>query len=358
MNGLRLHVEAWAPEYGGAFEGGELESPAGPVDLDVEVPAERWAPLDPVAPADVDHIDFVDGVRRMDARIWLGFPDGSTRMGVCASYAAGLSRCDGRAHVLAAEVRRALFSVAGAPAVRTRAGTYSPVAVADDAIDSLTLELQQKMGELEIQVAEMAAGLADATPAEDPAAGPGDVVAPPLEVSNQYSSVRTPARVGHARRRLVVIDGPLTGRQHVPGAIGYVKTHRVMYLPPAQAAMVAALRPGQRTPLFVTQTTWSRYSWYLRLPAGSGAGHPWIGVVRCEASSDLPLAEARAKADLSALRLPEFASASHKDPRAPQNLYPIAALERELRHRLGDAAFMHRALLAAANDFNRFGQPA
>ena len=32
--------------------------------------------------------------------------------------------------------------------------------------------------------------------------------------------------------------------------------------------------------------------------------------------------------------LPAFASAPHKDTRSPQNLYPIAGLERELRRRL------------------------
>lgn len=38
----------------------------------------------------------------------------------------------------------------------------------------------------------------------------------------------------------------------------------------------------------------------------------------------------------------------HKAPRAPQNLFSIAGLERELRHRLGDAGFVQRALRNAA----------
>ena len=46
--------------------------------------------------------------------------------------------------------------------------------------------------------------------------------------------------------------------------------------------------------------------------------------------------------------LPAFASEAHKDARAPQNLYPIGGLERELRHRLGDAELLYRALRAAA----------
>jgi hypothetical protein len=46
--------------------------------------------------------------------------------------------------------------------------------------------------------------------------------------------------------------------------------------------------------------------------------------------------------------LPRFASRPHKEPRAPQNLYPIAGLERDLRHRLGDARILYRALRRAA----------
>ena len=46
--------------------------------------------------------------------------------------------------------------------------------------------------------------------------------------------------------------------------------------------------------------------------------------------------------------LPRFASAPHKDPRAPQNLYPISGLERVLRRRLGDPLLILRALRSAA----------
>ena len=43
--------------------------------------------------------------------------------------------------------------------------------------------------------------------------------------------------------------------------------------------------------------------------------------------------------------MPRYASEPHKDPRAPQNLYPIGGLERELRRRLGDPDLLYRALL-------------
>ncbi len=53
-------------------------------------------------------------------------------------------------------------------------------------------------------------------------------------------------------------------------------------------------------------------------------------------------------ANLSQATLPRYASVEYKDSRAPQNLYPIAGLERDLRRRLGDTRLLYRALRAAA----------
>jgi len=144
---------------------------------------------------------------------------------------------------------------------------------------------------------------------------------------------------------LLIIDGPLRGRGHLDRAVGYIKTHHASYLPPEQAAVVSALRPGQRTPAFTMGTSWRRTSWYLQLPRTAGV--PWSGVVRLECSADLPLAEVTRLGDLTARVLPPLASVPHKDPRAPQNLVPIGGLERELRHRLGDQQILYRALRAA-----------
>ena len=58
--------------------------------------------------------------------------------------------------------------------------------------------------------------------------------------------------------------------------------------------------------------------------------------------------DAVALANVTAAVLPRFASEPHKDTRAPQNLYPIGGLERELRHRLGDQALLFRSLQRAA----------
>jgi hypothetical protein len=55
-----------------------------------------------------------------------------------------------------------------------------------------------------------------------------------------------------------------------------------------------------------------------------------------------------ALADRATRTLQRFASEPHKEPRAPQNLYPIAGLERELRRRLGDQQVIYRALRRSA----------
>lgn len=309
---MRIAVDAWAPDFGPATPASTDQQPTtGPVDLNVEVAADDWAPTTPAASAcAATDVRFVDGVRRIDARVWA--TDGGdgepprTRPALAVSYGAGTVRCNGRAEVETCEVRHELVGPAGLPPLATGTIHYQPVAVPAEDDDGLVAAVQQRMGQLEIAVA----GRVD--PAE-----------------------------------LTVVDGPLSGRQNVPGAVGYVKTHRAAYLPPVAQGIVAALEAGQRTPLFLTQTSWSRYSWYLRLPHGTG--HPWAGVVRLEAAADLPVPEVVRLADCTALTLPRFASQPYRDPRAPQNLLPIAGLERALKRRLGDAGLLERHLRVAAS---------
>ncbi|MDQ4095419.1 MAG: hypothetical protein M3174_04335, partial [Actinomycetota bacterium] len=51
-------------------------------------------------------------------------------------------------------------------------------------------------------------------------------------------------------------------------------------------------------------------------------------------------------ADIVACHLPTFAGRPGVDPRAPQNLTPVGALEQRLKHRLGNSTFVNRALTA------------
>ncbi len=325
-----LAIEGWAPEYGSPVEMEGEEVPAAEVDAGAELPEDEWRPLGPVEAAAVPaHVYFVDGVRRIEARVWMTAA-GESRLGICASYAAGAVRCGRRAEIVSAEVRRGFFGQAGILDLMTRVGTFRTCVVADDDIQQLVNGLQERMGQLEVEVAGAwieGASRGTSTPVGSGADSRGD------------SLPRDPGA-------LIVMDGPLRGRQRIPGAIGYVKSHRVQYLPAGPRAVVARLAPRQRTPVFLIQTGWTRYSWYLRLT--EAAGHPWAGIVRCEAWPDTRIEKVIRIANAMAAVLPRFASEPHKDDRAPQNLYPIAGLERELHHRLGDRGVVFRALHRAA----------
>jgi hypothetical protein len=141
--------------------------------------------------------------------------------------------------------------------------------------------------------------------------------------------------------RLVVLDGPLN-RVRTQGrrVIGYVKTHHRIPLDASGRATVATLTAGQRTSLFLPRE--DVYSTYVRLPSTRPAG-VWGATIRLEIPTHVGMRAAVALADLATALLPRYAGVGHIDPRAPQNLQPVAALERHLRHGLGDAALAVRA---------------
>jgi hypothetical protein len=313
---MRLFVEAWDPSYGAAVESAEFANGASSeaeLDCDVEVPAGAWVPMS--APPDVrapDVVLLVDGVRRIDARVWIG-DEADVQPGLAASFAAGVVRCDlrrGAAEVAIARVERGLFAPFTGPTLSTSAGRYPVLKARSGDFPVLSAALQQRLQALE-------------------------------------SAVLAESRDESTADELLVADGPLRGRAGVSRILGYIKSHEKTYLPPALSAVVAALRAGQRSPVFLLGTRWRQFSWYLRLPGPSGA--PWGNLVRIECSAELPPQAAIALADLSMITLPRFAATAYKDPRAPQNLVPIAGLERRLRGMLGDGRLLHRALTLAAH---------
>jgi hypothetical protein len=354
---MRFSVDAWDVGYGTALAIAEEDLPASVarVETDVETPAGQWTPIPipiPIASA-IPHpsaVLFVDGVRRIDARVWIDdsaapgddtLPVGgiaaTASMAVCASYAAGVVCCCGQpgrqqAHLLGAEIRRGLFTTAAhATDIWTRAGTYrARHTVGRDTVPltmTLSNALQQALAEIEVITA-LAARTALPHAAEHAGSSP-----------NRQDGADD----------LLVIDGPLRNRAHLPRTMGLIKTHRAGYLPPELNRVVAALTAGQRTPVFLMGTSWERHAWYLRLPSTPDVpGAPWAGVVRCEAATDLSLAQLIALANLSQTVLCRYASVAYKDSRAPQNLVPIAGLENTLRHRLGDTRVLYRALREAA----------
>jgi uncharacterized protein len=306
---VKLYWDSWDPAYARPMGDDAVESPGqstAHVEVDVEVPAAAWHARDPAPGARApDVVLFADGVLRVDGRGWLVDADGVTHPALAASYAAGVVRCDligGAAEVVHARVERALLTPAlGAAASGTGPSRYAPHPVPEASAAALDGHLRGLMSGLEIRVC----------------------------TDSRQSTVD----------ELLIADGRLRGRRHLPLTIGYVKTQSTSYLPVELVPVVTGLAAGQRTPVFQLSTL---YSWYLRLP-GHGGG-PWSGVIRVECSGDLTAQQAIALADTSAVTLPRFAATGYKDPRAPQNLVPIAGLERRLRGMLGDSRLLHRTL--------------
>jgi hypothetical protein len=309
---VRYSVEPWSPSFGSPnqLDGSDPTSRStAELKLDVELPAHSWRPLPPAPHAEAPEVVLlVDGVRRIDAYLWIEADDGTTHPAVAASYAAGVVRCDLRrqvADLVHHKVRRGLFTAApGAEPL----GEYLPAGASGSRHDDVAKAVQPAMLALELVVSE-----------EVPRSTVDD---------------------------LLVTDGPLRGRHRLPRTVGYIKSLETDYLPQNEARVVTGCRPGERSPVFLTGPQWPHYSWYVRLP-GHGR-HPWSGMVRVQGSPDLTPEQATALADRSTVTLPRFASTGYKDPRAPQNLVPIAGLERRLRALLGDARLLHRTLTRAS----------
>jgi len=309
---MQFAVEAWDPDYGTGGNADALDASTDVVAATVEVALADWAPVQPTRGAASGVIYFVDGVRRIDARIWV--TDGDRVLpGSCATVAAGSVACTGDAALVHhVEVRRAVFTppAESASAITTDIGRYDHVTVRSGSPEDVYLGIHEEMTDLETTTI--------------PTPSPDD---------------------------LVVFDGPLRGRE-LPRSVGLIKTQHVQYLEVDQQRVVSQLEAGDRSPLFtIGASRFARWSWYLRLPGPRT--HGWAGVVRCEMSAGgrygIKTTEAAAAlADEISSTLPRFASEPHKENRAPQNLYPIKGLEQALRRRLGDQRLVQRALRRAA----------
>lgn len=305
---MRFAVESWDPDYGTGGDVDALDVSTDVVEAGNELPADDWLPITPTPRPDPNVIWFVDGVRRIDARIWVTH-DGLVLPGSCATVAAGVVACTAtNAEVIEARVQRGIFTppAKSAGPIVTPHGTYEHFTVPTGSPEDLYLGIHEMMTDLETSIV--------------PNAGSDD---------------------------LTIFDGPLRGRR-TASAVGLIKTHHVQYLDESGQRVVAGLDTGQRSPLFRIGTTGRvRWSWYVRLRGPRT--HGWAGIVRLESTGDIDLPEAITLADRVTIALQRFASEPHKESRAPQNLYPITGLERELRRRLGDQRLLQRALRIAAN---------
>ena len=322
---MRISVESWGPDYGGELELGPQEATVETVDVSCE--SRPWEPVASSCPdlfAEAP-LAFVDGTRRMDARLFLMNGGPSPTPGVAGSVGVGAVVCDpiGRS------------SGTGSWYTRRRAE-----------IVECRITRYLAMGE----------GVKLSLPA-----GPGlefeAMPHPARELDQLADAIHDRMRTNEADLaaeiakdgRLVFLDGPLAKMRPGPArVVAYIKSHNRRYLAPNEEEILGKLGCGERTPLFAFGEPRPRYSWYLRLCALDETQHSWHGLVRCEVPAAVSLDVAVELADASAAVLPRFASLPHWDPRAPQNLVPVAGLEKRMRHLLGDKVLVNRKIRDAA----------
>ena len=311
-----LGVEAFDAGYGAGFQA-EDDSPHA-LDCELVEDAGAFEAHRPPAGDRPNRIAFVDGTMRTEARLTHTGPDGGVVTGLAGSWAAGAVLVTGDAPARfdrAAVGRTTVFT--GRLAVRLpdhRDGwRWEPHAVDGADVEAARQQLQRLMRDAESDVAERLC----------------------------------------AGGWLTVLDGPLHGIRHRRGlpVVGYVKTHHRRMLAREHWIRVPRLAVRERSGLFAMGD--ELYGCYLRVgDPGPWAG-PWTGIARIEMPAGIGLAAAAAAADQAAGWLPDFASAPHRDARAPVNLTPIAGLERHLHHLQGDPRLALRAVREAVLQRNR-----
>ncbi|MCY3646771.1 MAG: hypothetical protein OXH07_07345 [Chloroflexi bacterium] len=319
---MPLRLVPWSPEYGSGIEA-DIDAAAADgaslVDATVEA---SWRAVRPDS-TPPPPVQIVDGVRRVEAHAIDDRGGATLAFGLFGSYAVGAVRCEGStARILDADrvlrIRRRYLQAGGEGA--------------DNRILSVggaTLHFR----------AELPPG----------AQAPADLVAA-LNRLMLDEEARLAEELSGDASVLTIVDGPLRLRAPGPRVVGYVKrTHR-WYLGADRLTLLGDLGVGERTPLFrIAEEDGrnDRLAWYLRLADLGTQYHHLSGVVRLETPGALSTDEAAALADQTALVLPRLASSPIRDPRAPQNLTPVGALEQLLTRRLGDRLWIRRRIAAA-----------
>jgi hypothetical protein len=303
-----LRVDPWQSDYGASAEIDLDLGVAAGLELDVEEPG-QWNPVPAPEREELPCCAFIDGVRRVEA--WLYAEQGDViAPGLAGSWAAGCAWSTRPPKI--GEVGTGREIVVGA-------GLTPPTLKIDVGRTRLRFRAQSVPGNAPL----------------DPLRGLQNAMR-----EAEAELARTTLETGQAA--LVFSDGPLN--YFLPGpAIGVVKRQARSYLDASRSMVLSRLAPGQRSPIFkLGEQRLERYSWYLRLANPRAIDGTMTGVVRLEVAASSGLDEAKRLADLAGSVLPRFASQPGRDPRAPQNLYPVGALETTLRAHLGDTALIRR----------------
>jgi uncharacterized protein len=304
---IKLLLDPWSSEFAASVQvDGEDETEVA-VGIDVMVETADWGARKPGSPP--SSASFVDGVRRLEARL-VGWRNGEIIHGLFATFATGAVNVeDGQAVFSGCMAERRL--ALGSGLARSQSLRVGNIGLEFQSLSSASVR-------------------------------PADLV---LAIQNAMRNAEAQL-AGSRNTEVTFLDGPLAYVTEPRGPIiGVVKTIHRLYLDPAHMKLVFELQTGERTPVFaIREGRKDRYSWYLRIGNGRPIHHGLSGIVRLETGGAAGLGKAVTLADTSAGYLPRFASTSARDPRAPQNLTPVGALEDHLRKQMGDATLIQRAI--------------
>jgi hypothetical protein len=301
---MPVHVEDWAPNYGSPYE---IADNAGDGSSDTRL-LEDGDDLrfhrDAGEP--VERLAFIDGTRRVEGRLYFTEGDVFAR-GVAGVFAVGSvlwtpTSCEYGEHRLrrvviwGSGVEQHLLPVEGG-------WSWETMSISSTEPDMPGAHLQEQMLLAEVDLA-------------------ADI-----------------CREGY----VTVRDGPLTFYRATGPLpiVGYVKTHQKPLLPTEQHAQVPSLSPGERTSVFQLG---DRYACYTRIANASVFSGPWSGIIRLELPQMVGFQAAVDLLGRVARAIVPFAGVPHRDPRAPQNMQPVGALENHLHHLMGSPKLATRAV--------------
>lgn len=312
-----VRLDPWLAEYGAELplDMAAADEPEVSVTLDVEQTPALWAPMLPTARARTEDLVFVDGVRRVEARLIVR-RDGRLCHGALGSYGVG-----------------AVHAAVGARAV------WGPEMIGRVAV----LGSGERLPGV-VNLGDSLAYEPESTPDVD-----ADAPLRAVHFAMRATEGRFGRELAADKAWVVIADGPLNfGETGRGAALGFVKRLFKLYVPEEQRRVLELLQPGQRTPVFGLkyEARFDRLSWFVRLAQPLEVDSRLTGLARLEVAASVGRDEAIRLADLTAAILPLFVPSRARDGRAPQNLAPIGALESHLRHRLGDVRLIRRRLAA------------
>ncbi len=320
-------MDSWPADYDAAYAADSAADPADlNVDLAAELPADDWRPI--TAPAagatDLRHLVFIDGTRRMEARVHLE-EDGSLHAhgGLGVTAVGAVTVRTGLPAEFHPDLRLGRWCFIGSgqqyEPVVLQAGdgwsgdlVFSPQPVPGTDPEAIMQALQNRM---RLEESYLASTLAQLEP-----------------------------------EALIITDGPLPLHDHGERLVGYIKTTSLQRLSGKQLEVARNLRAGERTPLYrVGSGNAVHFEWVLRLRDPAPWYYSLAGTVRLQVAAspgqDRPGEFVLSVAEWSCRELPRYSSQAHQDPRAPQQLLPIRALEAELKRRMGDNQLVRRRIV-------------